>query len=262
MSRMILSEKIAVITGGGSGIGKAITKCFAEEGARIIIADLDRERAQETVKELELFGYRVSAVEVDVTVKKDVEKLAKECLGSFGRIDILINNAGITHEPRPMLEIDIATWERVTSVNYKGVFLCSLVIGREMVKKGAGTVINISSVVGIASAPLVAYGPSKSAVIMLTKILATEWGKYNIRVNSIAPGYTLTPMLKKGIETGKRDPKLILRRTPMGKLIEPEDIANAALFLVSDRARYITGVTLPVDAGFLADGAWSAYGGY
>jgi len=259
---MILSEKIAIITGGGSGIGKAIAIAFAREGARIIIGDVNKEWAQKTVEEVELIGSQGLAVKTDITIKEDVDRLAKESLELFGRVDILINNAGMAQEPRPMLEFDIETWEKVTMVNYKGVYLCSLRIGKEMVKQRAGSIINISSIVGIASAPLVAYGPAKSAVIMLTKILATEWGKYNVRVNSIAPGYTLTPMLKERIRTGERDPQTILKRTPMGKLIEPDDIANAALFLVSDRARYITGVTLPVDAGFLADGAWSAYGGY
>ncbi len=131
-----------------------------------------------------------------------------------------------------------------------------------MVEQRSGCVINISSIAGMASLPLVVYGPAKSAVIMLTKILAAEWGKYNVRVNAIAPGYTLTPLLKERIERGERNPELLKRRTPMGVLIEPEDIAEAALFLASDKARFITGVTLPVDGGFLADGGWVAYGGY
>ncbi|MBM4329732.1 MAG: SDR family oxidoreductase, partial [Deltaproteobacteria bacterium] len=116
-------------------------------------------------------------------------------------------------------------------------------------------------IVGLASAPLVAYSPAKSAVIMLTKILATEWGRFNVRVNAIAPGYTLTPPLKGMIKRCERNPEMILKRTPRGKMVKPDDIASAALFLASDKARYITGVTLPVDAGFLAGGVWSVYGG-
>jgi NAD(P)-dependent dehydrogenase (short-subunit alcohol dehydrogenase family) len=259
---MILSEKIAIITGGGSGIGEAIAKTFSREGAHIVVGDINLDLAKKTVKDIEGMGRKGLAIEMDVSMKGDIDRLVNETMRAFGKIDILINNAGISQLPQSILELDIETWEKVTNINYKGVYLCSRRIGKEMVKQKSGVMINISSVVGLASAPLVAYGPAKSAVIMLTKILATELGRFNVRVNAIAPGYTLTPLLKGMIERGERNPETILKRTPMGKMVEPEDIAYAALFLVSEKARYITGVTLPVDAGFLADGVWSAYGGY
>jgi NAD(P)-dependent dehydrogenase (short-subunit alcohol dehydrogenase family) len=223
--KMEFSGKVALITGGGMGIGEAIARAFAREGADIIIGDINLELARKVVRDVERMGRKGLAIQTDVSVKVDVDRL-------------------------------------VTDVDYKGTYLCSRRVGKEMVRQKSGSVVNISSVIGLASAPLVAYGPAKSAVIMLTKILATEWGKYNVRVNAIAPGYTLTPLLKGMIERGERDPQRILKRTPMGKMVEPEDIAQAALFLSSEKARYITGVTLPVDAGFLADGVWSAYGGY
>ena len=250
---------IAIVTGGGSGIGESIAKLFAQEGANIVIGDLNIESAKKVVEEIVRMGRRGLAIQMDVTAEEDVDRLVVDTLREFGRIDILINNAGIAHPSLSILDLDIKTWERVTNVDYKGVYLCSRRVGKEMVKQRSGSIINISSVTGLASVPMVAYGPAKSAVIMLTKILATEWGKYNIRVNAIAPGWTLTPALKGIIETGERDPQKILKRTPMGKLIEPEDIANAALFLASDKARYITGITLPVDAGVLADGLWAIY---
>jgi NAD(P)-dependent dehydrogenase (short-subunit alcohol dehydrogenase family) len=260
--KMEFSGKVALITGGGMGIGEAIARAFAREGADIIIGDINLELGRKVVRDVERMGRKGLAIQTDVSVKVDVDRLVDETLRAFGKIDLLVNNAGITQLPLSILELPIEIWEKVTDVDYKGTYLCSRRVGKEMVRQKSGSVVNISSVIGLASAPLVAYGPAKSAVIMLTKILATEWGKYNVRVNAIAPGYTLTPLLKGMIERGERDPQRILKRTPMGKMVEPEDIAQAALFLSSEKARYITGVTLPVDAGFLADGVWSAYGGY
>jgi len=259
---MDFPEKVAVITGGGMGIGEAIVRAFAREGAHVVIGDVKVDSARKVIEDLEARGIKGLALKADVSVKEDVDRMVEETLKAFGKIDILVNNAGISQLPLSVLKLDIETWQKVTDIDYKGTYLCSRRVGREMVRQKSGSVINISSVVGMASAPLVAYSPAKSAVIMLTKVLATEWGRYNVRVNAIAPGYTLTPLLQGMIERGERNPEMILQRTPMGKLVEPEDIANAALFLASEKARYITGVTLPVDAGFLADGAWSAYGGY
>lgn len=259
---MEFTGKVAIVTGGGRGIGETIAQVFAREGADIVVGDVNPASAEKVIEEIARTGKKGMAVKMDVSLKVDVDRLADETLRAFGKIDILINNAGITQLPLSILDLDLETWQRVTDIDYKGTYLCSRRIGREMVRQKSGSIINISSIVGLASAPLVAYSPAKSAVIMLTKILATEWGRFNVRVNAIAPGYTLTPLLKGMIERGERNPEMILKRTPMGRMVEPEDIANAALFLASDKARCITGVTLPVDAGFLADGAWTAYGGY
>jgi NAD(P)-dependent dehydrogenase (short-subunit alcohol dehydrogenase family) len=259
---MDLSSKNAIVTGGGMGIGKAIALTFAKAGANISIPDIDLAAAKQTAMEVQALGQKGIAIKADVSIKDEVDALVNETVEAFGKIDLLVNNAGITQLPVSILKLEMEVWQKVTDVDYKGVYLCCRRVGREMVEQRSGCVINISSIVGMASLPLVAYGPAKSAVIMLTKILAAEWGKYNVRVNAIAPGYTLTPLLKERIGRGERDPELLKRRTPMRVLIEPEDIAEAALFLASDKARYITGVTLPVDGGFLADGGWIAYGGY
>lgn len=250
--KVFLLDKIAIVTGGGSGIGEAIAKAFGQEGANIVVADINFELAKKVSEEVEGIGRKGLAIKMDVALKDDVDRLVDEAIKTFGRIDILINNAGITQPPLSVLELDIESWERVTNVLYKGVYFCSRKVGQGMVKQRSGSIINISSIGGLISHPLVAYSTAKSAVIHLTKILAAEWGRFNVRVNSIAPGYTLTPLIKGAIERGERDPQMILRRTPMGRMVEPEDIAHAALFLASDRARYITGITLPVDAGFLA----------
>ena len=259
---MLIEGKVTVITGGGMGIGESIARAFAEEGADIVIGDLNLESASKVIQEIERKGRQGLAVEMDVSAEKDVDRLAEEALRKFGKIDLLVNNAGITQLPVSIFNLDIETWDRVNDIDYRGTFLCSRRIGAEMVKRKSGAVVNIASIIGLASAPLVAYGPAKSAVIMLTRILACEWGRHNVRVNAIAPGYTLTPLLKGLIERGERDPRDLLQRTPMGKLVEPQDIANAALFLCSEKARFITGVTIPVDGGVVADGVWSAYGGY
>lgn len=259
---MLIEGKVTVITGGGMGIGESIARAFAEEGADIVIGDLNLESASKVIQEIEKKGRQGLAVEMDVSAEKDVDRLAEEALRKFGKIDLLVNNAGITQLPVSIFNLDIETWDRVNDIDYRGTFLCSRRIGAEMVKRKSGAVVNIASIIGLASAPLVAYGPAKSAVIMLTRILACEWGRHNVRVNAIAPGYTLTPLLKGLIERGERDPRDLLQRTPMGKLVEPQDIANAALFLCSEKARFITGVTIPVDGGVVADGVWSAYGGY
>jgi NAD(P)-dependent dehydrogenase (short-subunit alcohol dehydrogenase family) len=259
---MILSDKVAIVTGGAMGIGESIARTFAREGAKIIIGDINRQGAEKVIADLTKTGCNGLVVPMDVSRKEDVDRLVDETMKAFGRIDILINNAGITQLPKSILDLDIEAWQRVNDIDYKGTYLCSRRVGKEMVAQKSGVVINIASIMGLISAPLVAYGPAKSAMIMLTKILATEWGRFNIRVNAIAPGYTLTPLMRGMIERGERDPKFILERTPMGKMVEPEDVANAALFLASDQAKCITGITLPIDAGMSADGAWSVFGGY
>jgi NAD(P)-dependent dehydrogenase (short-subunit alcohol dehydrogenase family) len=259
---MVLTDKVAIVTGGGMGIGEAIAGSFAREGAKIVIGDLNGQAAEKVIEDLKRMDHKGLAIAMDVSRREDVDRLVDETLKAFGKIDILINNAGISQLPRSILDLDVETWQRVNDIDYKGTYLCSRRVGKEMVQQKSGVVINIASIMGLISAPLVAYGPAKSAVIMLTKILATEWGRFNIRVNAIAPGYTMTPLMRGMIARGERDPKFILERTPMGKMVEPEDIANAALFLASDKARYITGITLPVDGGMAADGAWSVFGGY
>jgi len=259
---MGLENKTVIVTGGGSGIGRETALAFAKEGCNILIGDIDLDAARKVVGEIQEKEQAARAVQVDVSSESDVDLMVQTALEEFKKVDVLINNAGITQLPQSILDLPLESFQRVTDIDYKGVYLCSRRVGKEMIGQREGCVINISSIAGLVSLPLVVYGPAKSAIIMLTKILATEWGRYNVRVNAIAPGYTLTPLLKNMIERGERDPKKLIERTPMGNLIEPVDIANAAIFLASAKARYITGVTLPVDGGFVADGGWEAYGGY
>ncbi|MCD6571216.1 MAG: SDR family oxidoreductase [Deltaproteobacteria bacterium] len=254
-----LEGKTAIITGAGSGIGRSIAMVFAKEGAAVALPDLNGEAAREISQEIEGLGQKSLAIEADVSDPGQVELLFDMTLDAFGKVDILVNNAGATHPVASILDLSLEYVDKIFAVDYKGVYLCSRRAGREMITQGNGCILNVSSIAGLTPLPLVMYGPMKSAVNMLTRILAREWAQYNIRVNAIAPGYVMTPLIKNMIETGQRDPSLILDRTPMGNMIDPMDIAEAALFLVSSKARYITGAVLPVDGGWLTDGGWSAY---
>jgi NAD(P)-dependent dehydrogenase (short-subunit alcohol dehydrogenase family) len=254
-----LEGSVAIITGAGDGIGQAIAVAFAKEGATIVVPDLNLEAAGRTAREIKDLGQRSLAIEADVSKHDQVEKIFDQTIDRFGKIDILVNNAGISHPAESILDLDLEYLDKVFAVDYKGVYLCSRRAGHEMLQKKSGCIINISSIAGLTPLPLPVYGPMKSAVNMLTRVLAREWAQYNVRVNAIAPGYVLTPLLKGMIESGQRDPDLLLERIPMGSMIDPMDIAKTAVFLASHQARYITGTIVPVDGGWLADGGWSAY---
>jgi len=253
-----LKDKNVIVTGGGSGIGREICRVFAEAGATLVIPDIDLAGAKNTAHLVETYGQKALAMKTDVSSIEDVDKLFDKTLSFCGRVDILINNAGVSHPTQSILELDVAHVDRVFNVDYKGVYLCSRRAGQEMVKGSGGSILNISSIAGITPLPLAMYGPMKSAVNMLTRILAREWADKGVRVNAIAPGYVLTPLIQEMIDEGLRNPDLIIEHTPMKKMLAPGDIARTALFLCSDGAVNITGTILPVEAGWLRDGGWSA----
>jgi NAD(P)-dependent dehydrogenase (short-subunit alcohol dehydrogenase family) len=256
---LALKGKAAVVTGAGAGIGRAIAIAFAGEGAAILAADLDIEAARETANMITTAGGWASSIQADVSAPDQVEAMVNMALLDMNGLDILVNNAGVTHPAQSILDLDLDLLDRVFAVDFKGVYLCSRAGGKAMLAKSGGVILNISSIAGLTPLPLPVYGPMKSAVNMLTRILAREWAESGIRVNAIAPGYVLTPLIQGLIDKGLRNPGLIIERTPMKTMLSPEDIADAALFLVSDAARHITGAVLPVDAGWISDGGWSAY---
>ena len=257
---MELKEKVAVVTGGGMGIGQAIALALAEEGAHVAIFDINMEAANETASQIRDLGREVLVCEADVSKTPAVDNATDQTLERFGRIDILINNAGITHPAVSILDLDLEFLDKVTDVDLKGVYICSRRIGKEMVGRQSGVIVNMASVTGLVPVPLAVYAPVKSAVIMLTQVLGRDWSQKGVRVNAIAPGYILTPLLQGMFDKGLRNPDTILSHVPMKKFIMPSDIADAAVFLCSEKARFITGVTLPVDAGFSCEGGWKAYG--
>jgi len=237
-----------MITGAGSGIGEQTALALAKAGADIAVNDLDPKRIDRVTSQVEGLGRRSLAVRADVSNSKEVEWLTKTTLEKFGRIDILINNAGISIV-KPFLETTESEYDSLLDINLKGQFLCAQAVAREMVRSGrGGKILNIASLAALAAFPREsAYNASKAGVILLTKTLAVELGPYKINVNAIAPGITLTPMIEH-----RYDPKIIDRFVPLGRVGKPQDIAKAALFLVSDDADYITGSVLAVDGGFLA----------
>lgn len=254
---MRFENKVALVTGSGAGIGKSIALSLAKEGANIIVNDINAESADAVVDEIMKIGRQGLAVTADISSEDEVQSMVEKSIEAFGRIDYLINNAGISDQLVPTLEQKVDRWQRVIDIHLRGCYLCSKAAGKYMVKQSYGKIVNISSVVGIGGAPTrTAYGPAKAGIIMLTKNLAIEWARYNINVNSVSPGYILTDMVQKGIDLGLVDDKTIKRRTPMGRLGRPEEIAEAVLFLLSDAACFINGVNLPVDGG------WTSFGSF
>ena len=243
-----LKGKRAVVTGGRSGIGRATALLFAEAGADVAVADVVADIELETVAEkIRAFGRRGLAIQVDTTAKAGVNDMVQRVVAELGGVDILINAAGISTRVTPM-EISEEEWDRVMDIDLKGCLLCAQAAGKEMIKQGrGGSIINLTSVAGIKTIAIRAgYGSAKMGLIMLTRQLALELGPHKIRANAIAPGLVSTEMTRDmwgNPEVKKQQEALV----PMGSWADPIDIANAALFLVSDAASYISGITLPVD---------------
>jgi 3-oxoacyl-[acyl-carrier protein] reductase len=252
---MKLEGKVALITGAGRGIGRELALCFAKEGADISVSDIDFPSVEETAEEVRKFGQNAIATRADVGDPNDVDNMVNCTLKELGGVHILINNAGILEEGAPIIDSSIERWDNVIRIMLRGTYLCCRRAGQWMVEHKTGKVINLGSVMGLATllVPRSSYPAAKAGIIHLTRYLASEWAKYNINVNCIAPGYIFTPMTEDMLKKTNQEDKIkeLLKRVPLGYVGRPEDIANAALFLVSDEARYITGVTLPVDGGWL-----------
>ena len=243
---MELNKKVALITGGARGIGKEIASSFAKNGADIVVCDIDGETLKKTVLELRRFKIKAEGFLLDVRDLKACEDVSKKSIDKFGRIDILVNNAGITRD-NLLIRMKEEEFDSVIAINLKGVFNCTKIIARIMMRQHYGRIINIASVVGIrGNAGQVNYSSSKAGVIGLTKSVARELGSRNVTVNAIAPGFILTEMT----EVLPDDVKArMLESVPLGKPGTPADVANAALFLASDYASYITGQVIVVDGG-------------
>ena len=251
---MKLEGRVALVTGSGSGLGRAMALAFAEEGADVALNDLHQATASEEAATIsQEFKRKAIAIEADVARADEVDAMVDKTLSELGKIDILVNNAGILQQSVPTIEQSVENWERVIGIHLRGTYLCSRRVGQWMVKQKGGVVLNMASIIAFGGFPMrTSYGPAKAGIINLTQTLAIEWAKYNIRVNCIAPSFIVTPMFEKAMKEGRVDREEIQRRTPLGRLGKPEDISRAAVFLVSDDASYITGVTLPVDGGWLA----------
>jgi NAD(P)-dependent dehydrogenase (short-subunit alcohol dehydrogenase family) len=246
---MRLKGKVALITGSTRGIGKEFAIGFAKEGADIIINGRNLEKARVVAKEIEGLGVRSMAIGADVSLSQDVTRMVEEAINAFGRIDLLVNNAGVNPFLLEAEKIKEEGWDQVLDVNLKGVFLCCQAVGKKMIQQGGGKIINISSAAGILGEQgLLPYCVSKAGVMVLTRILAYEWSRYNILVNAIAPGVIAggmnTPILNKEILVSG-----LIQQVPLKRLGSPEEIVKIALFLASEDSSYINGTTIVADGG-------------
>ena len=251
---MRMKDKVVLITGGAAGIGKATALRFAEEGAKVVVCDVNETAGQETVKEL---GADASFFKVNVANRAEVQKWVEDVVSKYGRVDVMVSNAGILRdgqlvkvkEGQLVGQMSEGDFDLVISVNLKGVFNCAQAVAPHMIRQGGGVILNATSVVGLdGNFGQTNYVATKSGVIGMTKVWARELGKYGIRVNAVAPGFTATEIL---VSMPEKIIEGMKARTPLGRMGEPRDIANAYLFLASDEASFITGETLRVDGGIV-----------
>lgn len=248
---------VVVITGGASGIGAACARRFAGAGGqRVVILDRNAAAARSVAEEI-----GGAALVLDVTDAAAVDAAVAEVETGIGPVATLVACAGIVQDPAPPHKLPQASFDQVLDVNLRGTYLPCAGFGTAMARRGGGAIVAIASVAGMRSMPLHAYAPAKAAVISLVESLAGEWGRAGVRVNAVSPGYTLTPALQEQIDRGNRDPARLRELTALGALVTPEDVAEAVAFLASPAARMITGVNLPVDAGWLVAGSWQTFGG-
>jgi len=244
-----LSEKIAIVTGGNRGIGFGIAKGLANAGATVVIANRRAAEGQKAAETLKKEGLNAVAIATDVSSKSSVASLVSKVVSDFGRIDILVNNAGVIVR-KPAEEITEEEWDYIMNTNLRGLFFCCQLVGKEMMRSKKGKIVNISSVIAQVVQPRRSvYAVSKAGVSHLTRALALEWGKYNINVNAIGPGVTLTELNRKYFEEHPEELKEFANSTPKGRVAYPEDYVGAAIFLASDASDYVTGQTLLVDGG-------------
>jgi NAD(P)-dependent dehydrogenase (short-subunit alcohol dehydrogenase family) len=251
---MRLAKKVTLVTGGGSGIGKASCLIFACEGAKVVVVDLKGDSAQATVDEIRKNGGDAKAFAADVSMAKDCQAMVKFAEQSFGRLDVAFNNAGVFHpDDDSVTNTSEAIWDMVINVNLKGVFLgCKYEIPA-LLRAGGGSIINTASFVAVmgAAAPQIAYTASKGGVLAMTREIAVEFARKNIRANALCPGPVETPLLAKLLsDPARRNRRLV--HIPPGRFARPEEIANAALFLASDESSYVNGSTFLVDGGITA----------
>ena len=246
---MRLGGKVAIVTGAGSGFGRGIAEAFAEEGARLVVADIDETRARSIAKEI---GARAVAVTADVSRGADVAAMVQAAASAFGGLDIVVNNAGITHKNQSLMTVTEDEFDRVYAVNVKSIYLTTLAAVPELAKRGGGSIINTASTAGVRPRPgLTWYNGSKGAVIALTKSMAAELAPRNIRVNAINPVIGETAMLEEfmGVPDTAENRARFIAGIPLGRMSKPTDIANAAVFLADPASSFITGVAIEVDGG-------------
>jgi NAD(P)-dependent dehydrogenase (short-subunit alcohol dehydrogenase family) len=248
-----LKDKVAIVTGGGSGIGRSAALRLGAAGAKIVVADLNQANAEETCAMLKEQGVQSVPYTLDVARAVEVEAMVAYAVKTFGRLDCAVNNAGIQGEIVPTVDCSEENWDRITSTNLKGVFLCLKYELRQMLKQGSGAIVNIASNFGlVGSAHMPAYSAAKHGVVGLTKTAALEVAQRGIRVNAVCPGPTLTPLSQNAINLDPSIPDAIMTRLPIARWGTAEEVAEAITWLCSDAARLLVGAIVPVDGGYVA----------
>jgi NAD(P)-dependent dehydrogenase (short-subunit alcohol dehydrogenase family) len=250
---MRFEGKVAIVTGAGSGIGRASALAFAREGACVVCANRTAETGQAVVAAIEAEGNQALFIQTDVSLSSDVSRLVNETVSRFGRVDVLFNNAGVALG-RPVLEMSEEIWDQVMAINLKGLFLCTKAAAAHMVRHGSGAIVNNASVLGFQSLPgTAAYGASKAAMLAFTRAAALELAPHGVRVNAVVPGSTDTPMMWGRLqgEALDRARQEVAEATPIGRVADPTEVARAVLFLASEEASFVVGSALVVDGGQL-----------
>ncbi len=248
-----LTGKIAVVVGGTTGIGQAVALGLARSGATVVASSRREDMGHSVAEELQALGSRTLAITSDVQNRASLQNLRDRVVAQFGRVDVALVTAGVLKK-EPSVEVPEEEWTRIIDINLNGSFRANQIFGRQMIKQGSGVIINTASMTSFVSfAQVCAYNCSKAGVKMLTETLATEWAPHGVRVNAVAPGVFRTPMNTKVLDIPERM-EAIIRRTPMGRIGTLDEMVGTVVFLASDAAKFVTGVTIPVDGGFLAKG--------
>jgi NAD(P)-dependent dehydrogenase (short-subunit alcohol dehydrogenase family) len=249
----ILNSKVTLITGGGSGIGRASALAFERAGATVVVADYNAEGGERTVRMLKDAGGEAMFYPADVSNPEDIEALVNKIVETYGRLDCAFNNAGIEGDFAALSKCTIENWQRIISINLNGVFYCMKYEIAQMLRQGGGSIVNTSSVAGLVGAARAgAYSAAKHGVVGLTKTAALEYARKNIRVNAVCPGFVRTPMADRLIDRGTLGEKSMIASEPINRMGRPEEIAEAVVWLCSDAASFVTGVSMPVDGGLVA----------
>lgn len=245
----LLKDKVAVVTGAGSGIGRAIAKAYAAEGAKVVVSDINEEHGNEAVSEIAAAGGEAFFIKADTSSAEDNKNLVAKTVEKFGRLDIACNNAGIGGPAQPTGEYDVNGWDKVISVNLSGVFYGCRYQLEQMEKNGGGSIVNIASIHGTVAAPnSVAYTASKHGVVGLTKNIASEYAQKNIRCNAVGPGYILTPLLEQNLDEDAR--QMMAAKSPANRLGTPKEIADLVVFLSSEKSSFSNGGYYIADGGY------------
>lgn len=248
-----LQDKVALVTGAGSGIGRAAALAFSEEGAKVVVADVVTEGAEETVKMIKEAGGEAVSVKVDVSQPQQVEAMVKAAVDTFGHLDCAFNNAGVELEAGvPAYQYSEDGWDKTIAVNLKGVWLCMKYEIEQMLKQGGGAIVNTASIAGLTGRGSIAYAASKHGVVGLTKAAALENATLGIRVNAVCPAAIDTPMVKHAMSISPEIKEYIEKMQPIGRIGRPEEVAQAVVWLCSDAASFTTGHAFPVDGGMMA----------